>query len=218
MIWKGSGMETTVSDARDGTFYDRETPANTWQENLLQSARKIGVITPTSQDGRWFWRHDTPATRKEIFALLDTFQTIKDAGKQMPYLTFSGEAQYTPGKTQLLSTDPALIREIKAKNFSTVISLLKPTPLQTRREGSALFVLQETPDRWGDATFSSIAVLRGMIIQQYSTYNPYSEAISAMLQRFHLGSEAEFYALPYGLLWEQTRDYVELYFMDLLGR
>lgn len=35
-----------------------------------------------------------------------------------------------------------------------------------------------------------------------------------MLQRFNLKSESDFYALPYGALWEQTRDFVERYFMD----
>lgn len=63
-----------------------------------------------------------------------------------------------------------------------------------------------------------MALLGDKIIQQYSSYNPYDEAIKAMLKRFNLSSEAEFYALPYGLLWEQTRDFVETYFIDLLSR
>lgn len=35
-----------------------------------------------------------------------------------------------------------------------------------------------------------------------------------MLKRFNLKSETDFYALPYGVIWEQTRDFVERYFME----
>jgi hypothetical protein len=54
----------------------------------------------------------------------------------------------------------------------------------------------------------------GKVIQQYSSYNPYDSAIKAMLKRFNLASEADFYNLPYGLLWEQTHNFVESYFID----
>ena len=48
LLWKSAGMTTDTSDTRDGTFYDTAgTPANTWQENLLQSARLAGIIAPT---------------------------------------------------------------------------------------------------------------------------------------------------------------------------
>lgn len=38
-----------------------------------------------------------------------------------------------------------------------------------------------------------------------------------MLKKYNLASEADFYNLSYGLLWEQTHDYVESYFIDLLS-
>lgn len=218
MIWKGAGMDISVSDETDGTFYDANgTQAVEWQENLLQSARKMGIISPTQSGDKWLWKHNTPATRKEVFAIIATFQTLKNAGKQIPYLTFSGEVQYTPGKTKLISSNPEIIKEIEARNFDTVIGLLKPAPLQTRVEGSVLYVLEKSPDRWGLVSFSSVTTLAGKVIQQYSAYNPYNEAIKAMLKKYNLASESDFYAIPYGLLWEDTRNYVESYFIDLLS-
>ena len=63
-------------------------------------------------------------------------------------------------------------------------------------------------------TYSSISTLFGKVFQQYSPYNPYEKAVSAMLKRFQIASERDFYALPYGELWENTRDYIEQYFID----
>jgi hypothetical protein len=223
MIWKGAGMDITdyAGNEAVGSFVDYRTnpsvTANQWQENLLQTARKMGVITPKSVGPTWDWRHNAPATRKEVFAIIATFQTLKNAGKQIPYLTFSGEVQYTPGKTKLISSDPEIIKQIEARNFDNVIGLLKPTPLQTRVEGSVLYILEKSPDRWGFVSFSSVTALTGKVIQQYSSYNPYNEAIKAMLKKYNLASEADFYAVPYGLLWEETRNYVESYFIDLLS-
>jgi hypothetical protein len=219
MIWKGAGMDISPSEEGDGTFYDANNKvAVEWQENLLQTARKMGIISPAKDGDKWLWKHNTPATRKEVFAIIATFQTLKNAGKQIPYLTFSGEVQYNPGKTKLISTDPILVQKMKEKDFDSVRELLSPATIQTRGEWSVLYTLEKVPERWGYVQFSSVALLGDKIIQQYSTYNPYSEAIKSMLKRFNLSSEAEFYALPYGLLWEQTRDYVEKYFIDLLFR
>lgn len=215
MIWKGAGMDIDTSDDADGTFYDANgTIAVDWQENLLQSARKMGVISPTKNDDKWLWKHNTPATRKEVFAIIATFQALKDAGKKIPYLTFSGEVQYTPAKTKVITADPTLVGEAQDRNFDNIIPLLSPEPLQTRIDGSVIYVLEKSPDRWGSVSYSSVTALMGKVIQQYSSYNPYDAAIRAMLKKFNLKSEADFYALPYGLLWEQTHDFVESYFID----
>ena len=74
--------------------------------------------------------------------------------------------------------------------------------------------MQSSPDLWGHVTYSSITTLFGKVFQQYSSYNPYEKAMAAMLKRFNLASEVEFYALPYGDLWERTRDYIEQYYID----
>lgn len=74
--------------------------------------------------------------------------------------------------------------------------------------------MQSSPDLWGHVTYSSITTLFGKVFQQYSPYNPYEKAMTAMLKRFNLASEVEFYALPYGDLWERTRDYIEQYYID----
>lgn len=126
MIWKGAGMDIKPSTTEDGTFYDANgVAAVEWQENLLQTARKDSIITPSiGNEEKLLWKHNTPATRKEVFAIISTLLTIKNAGKQIPYLTFSGEAQYTPGKTKILSSDPAIVKDIKEKNFDTTIALL----------------------------------------------------------------------------------------------
>jgi len=216
MVWKGAGMDTDISDSSDGTFYDANgTAAVDWQENLLQSARKAGIISPTpGTDGKLLWKHNTPATRKEVFAVISSLLTLKNAGKQIPYLTFSGEVQYIPGKTKILSSDSAIVKDIQNRNFDSATALLGPQTLQTRIDGSVLYVLEKSPDRWGYVTFSSVTALMGKVIQQYSSYNPYDDAIRTMLQRFNLKSEADFYNLPYGLLWEQTHDFVESFFID----
>lgn len=54
MIWKGAGMDITDYTGNEavGSFVDYRTnpavTANQWQENLLQTARKMGIITPKS--------------------------------------------------------------------------------------------------------------------------------------------------------------------------
>lgn len=216
MIWKGAGLDISTSTGDDGTFFDANgTAAVDWQENLLQSARAAGIITPTVSGDKLLWKHNTPATRKEVFAIISTLLTLKNAGKQIPYLSFaSGEVQYTPGKTKILTSSSVVIKDMQEKNFDSVISLLGPNTLQTRIEGSVVYVLEKSPDRWGNVMYSSVATLSGKVIQQYSLYNPYDNAIRAMLKKFNLKSEADFYALPYGLLWEQTHDFVESYFID----
>lgn len=126
MIWKGAGMDIKPSTTEDGTFYDANgVAAVEWQENLLQSARKDSIITPSiGNEGKLLWKHNTSATRKEVFAIISTLLTLKNAGKQIPYLTFSGEVQYTPGKTKILSSDVAIVKDIKEKNFDSTIALL----------------------------------------------------------------------------------------------
>lgn len=215
MIWKGAGLDINVSTEGDGTFYDAsDTAAVEWQENLLQSARAAGIITPTVSADKLLWKHNTPATRKEVFSIISTLLSLKNAGKEIPYLTFSGEVQYTPAKIKIVTSDSVLVKEAQNKNFDNIISLLKPEPLQTRIEGNVLYVLEKSPDRWGSVAYSSITALMGKVIQQYSSYNPYDSAIKAMLKKFNLKSEADFYALPYGLVWEEAHDFVESYFID----
>ena len=63
-------------------------------------------------------------------------------------------------------------------------------------------------------TYSSVSTFLGKVIQKYSSYNPYNNAMQAMLKQFNIASEKDFYALPYGPLWEQTRDVIEAYFVD----
>ncbi len=77
-----------------------------------------------------------------------------------------------------------------------------------------MYVLEKSPDRWGSVKYSSITAIMGKVVQQYSTYNPYDRAVRAMLKQYNLASESDFYNLPYGLLWEQTRNFIETYFVD----
>lgn len=219
LAWKGSGMDIEVHDDEDGTFYDASgKAAEKWQENLLQTALEAGVITATQDASGGFvkllWNHNSPATRKEVFAIIATLQTLKNASSQTLYLNFSGEVQYKPTKTQIISSDSAMIVNLETKNFSAVVDALSPKPTQYRTEGNTLFIMQNSPDLWGHVTYSSITTLFGKVFQQYSPYNPYDKAIAAMLRRFNLASEVDFYALPYGDLWERTRDYIEQYYID----
>jgi hypothetical protein len=219
LAWKGSGMSIESHDDEDGTFYDSsDKPAEKWQENLLQTALESGVIT-VEQDAstgilKLLWKHNDVATRKQVFAIIATLQTIKKASEQTMYLNFSGEVQYKPTKTQVISSDATLIKNIQEKDFSAVVAALTPAPTQYRTEGNTLFVMQSSPDLWGHVTYSSVTTLFGKVFQQYSPYNPYEKAMAAMLKRFNLASEVDFYALPYGDLWEKTRDYIEQYYID----
>lgn len=219
LAWKGSGMTIESHDDEDGTFYDANGKmAEKWQENLLQTAFTAGVITVDQDTSSGFikllWKHNSPATRKEVFAIMATLQTLKNVSAQTLYLNFSGEVQYIPAKTQVLSTDAAMVDNLQKRNFDAVLNLLSPTPTQYRTEGNTLFVMQSSPDLWGHVTYSSISALFGKVFQQYSPYNPYEKAMAAMLKRFNLASEVDFYALPYGDLWEKTRDYIEQYYSD----
>ncbi len=219
IAWKGSGMSIDTHEDEDGTFYDSsDKPSEAWQENLLQTAFEAGVITPTRDTSSGIlklrWKHNDAATRKEVFAIFATLLTIKKASDQTLYLNFSGEVQYKPTKTQILSTDRTMIDNLETKNFTDVVAALSPAVVQYRTEGNTLFVMQNSPDLWGHVTYSSITALFGKVFQQYSPYNPYDKAIAAMLKRFNLASEVDFYALPYGELWEKTRDYIEQYYAD----
>ena len=122
LAWKGSGMDIAEHADEDGTFYDASNKiAEKWQENLLQTALEAGVITATRDASGGFvkllWNHNSPATRKEVFAIIATLQVLKNAGNQTLYLNFSGEVQYKPTKTQVLSTDAAMIANLESKNF-----------------------------------------------------------------------------------------------------
>lgn len=219
LAWKGSEMSIDNHEDEDGTFYDSsDKPSEKWQENLLQTAFEAGVITPTQDASSGIlklrWKHNDAATRKEVFAIFATLLTIKKASEQTLYLNFSGEVQYKPTKTQILSTDKTMIDNLQTKNFTDVVAALSPAVAQYRTEGNTLFVMQSSPDLWGHVTYSSITTLFGKVFQQYSPYNPYDKAIAAMLKRFNLASEVDFYALPYGELWEKTRDYIEQYYAD----
>lgn len=219
IAWKGSGMSIDTHEDEDGTFYDSsDKPSEAWQENLLQTAFEAGVITPTRDTSSGIlklrWKHNDAAKRKEVFAIFATLLTIKKASDQTLYLNFSGEVQYKPTKTQILSTDRTMIDNLETKNFTDVVAALSPAVVQYRTEGNTLFVMQNSPDLWGHVTYSSITALFGKVFQQYSPYNPYDKAIAAMLKRFNLASEVDFYALPYGELWEKTRDYIEQYYAD----
>lgn len=219
LAWKGSGMSIESHDDEDGTFYDSsDKPAEKWQENLLQTALESGVITITQDASsgilKLLWKHNDAATRKEVFAIMATLQTIKKASEQTLYLNFSGEVQYKPTKTQIIASDKTMVDNIQKKNFSAVADALSPAPTQYRTEGNTLFVMQSSPDLWGHVTYSSVTTLFGKVFQQYSPYNPYEKAMTAMLKRFNLASEIDFYALPYGDLWERTRDYIEQYYID----
>lgn len=115
-------MDIEVHDDEDGTFYDASgKAAEKWQENLLQTALNAGVITATQDASGGFvkllWNHNNPATRKEVFAIMATLQTLKNAGNQTLYLNFSGEVQYRPTKTQILPSDAALVANLESKNF-----------------------------------------------------------------------------------------------------
>ncbi len=219
LAWKWSGMDIEVHEDEDGTFYDASgKTAEKWQENLLQTALEAGVITATRDASGGFvkllWNHNSPATRKEVFAIIATLQVLKNVGNQTLYLNFSGEVQYKPNKTQVLSSDSTMVANLESKNFWAVVAALSPVPAQYRTEWNTLFVMQTSPDLWGHVTYSSISTLFGKVFQQYSSYNPYDKAIAAMLRRFNLASEVDFYALPYGDLWERTRDYIEQYYAD----
>lgn len=218
IVWKAADMDITAGTG-DVTFFDAAgQPAAEWQENLLHSALDAGVITVaqsgTSAAPQLLWKHNNLASRKEVFAIISTLLSLKNAGDQVPYLTFSGEAQYTPGVTKIISTDLSMIKNLQDKNFDQAVMALNPTPIDYRSEGNTLFVMQKSPEKWGAVKYSSISTVLGKVIQKYSSYNPYENAIRAMLQRFNLKSEADFYALPYGVIWEQTRDFVERYFME----
>lgn len=139
LAWKGSGMSIENHDDEDGTFYDsNDKPAEKWQENLLQTALESGVIS-VEQDAstgvlKLLWKHNDVATRKQVFAIIATLQTIKKASEQTMYLNFSGEVQYKPNKTQIISSDAELVKNIQEKNFSAVVSALSPAPTQYRTE------------------------------------------------------------------------------------
>ncbi|MCB9807272.1 hypothetical protein H6768_05340 [Candidatus Peribacteria bacterium] len=105
------------------------------------------------------WKHNSPATRREVFAIIATLQTLKSVNAQTLYLNFSGEVQYIPTKTQVLSTDATMVSNLQKKNFDAVLSMLSPTPTQYRTEGNTLFVMQSSPDLWGHVTYSSITAL-----------------------------------------------------------
>lgn len=115
-------MDIEVHEDEDGTFYDAGgKTAEKWQENLLQTALNAGVITATQDASGGFvkllWNHNNPATRKEVFAIMATLQTLKNVGNQTLYLNFSGEVQYKPTKTQILTSDAALVANLESKNF-----------------------------------------------------------------------------------------------------
>lgn len=212
-------MSIDEHPASEGSFFGSDgKPAEKWQENLLQTALASGVITPSRDTSsgvlKLLWKHNDPATRKEVFAIMETLQTIKKASEQTLYLNFSGEVQYKPTRMQIIESDEEMIQNLQSKNFPAVVAALSPTPVQYRTEGNTLFVMQNSPDLWGHVTYSSITTLFGKVFQQYSPYNPYEKAMAAMLQRFRLASEVDFYALPYGDLWEKTRDYIEQYYAD----
>ncbi len=218
IIWKAANMDIP-SVAYDVNFYDAAGQvAAPWQEQLLHAALDAGVITVsqsgTSSTPSLLWKHNNLATRKEVFAIINTLLSLKNAGDQIPYLTFSGEVYYTPGATKIISTDLSLIKNLQDKKFDAVAASLNPAPIDYRSEGNTLFVMQKSGEVWGAVKYSSISTVLGKVIQKYSSYNPYENAIRAMLQRFNIKSEANFYALPYGTLWEQTHDFVERYFMD----
>jgi len=146
-------MKIENHEDEDGTFYDSKGKiAEKWQENLLQTALNAGVITVDQDSSGGFikllWKHNSPATRKEVFAIIATLQSLKNVSAQTLYLNFSGEVQYVPKKTQVLSTDPAMVKNLQEKNFTAVLSMLSPAPSQYRTEGSTLFVMQSSPDLW----------------------------------------------------------------------
>ncbi len=152
IIWKAANMDI-VSGSHDATFYDTNgQPAADWQENLLHSALDAGVITVTqsgtSSAPQLLWKHNNLATRKEVFAIISTLLSLKNAGDQVPYLTFSGEVQYTPGATKIISTDLSLIKNLQDKNFDQVAASLNPAPIDYRSEGNTLFVMQKSGEVW----------------------------------------------------------------------
>lgn len=212
-------MNIEAHEDEDGTFYTADgKAAEKWQENLLQTALDAGIITARQDISGGFlkllWNHNDPATRQEVFAIMATLLTLKNTSAQTLYLNFSGEGLSQPTKTHIISTDSTMIANLENKNFSAVIDALSPRPTHYRTEGSTLFVMQNSPDLWGHITYSSITTRYGRVFQQYSPYNPYDKAITAMLRRFNLASEVDFYAMPYGDLWEKTRDYIEQYYID----
>ena len=73
---------------------------------------------------------------------------MKKVGEQTLFLNFSGEVQYKPNKTQILTNDPTLIKNLLEKNFSAVVEKLNPAPVEYRTEGNTLFVMQYSPDLW----------------------------------------------------------------------
>ena len=153
LLWKSAGMITDTASSDEGTFYDTAgNPANTWQENLLQSARIAGIISPTETGTgatkKLLWCHNDSATRKEVFAMISVLQTLKQANDQMPYLVFSGEVQYKPGTTHIMSTDPTLITNLQNKDFDKAVAAMTPVPVEYRTEGNTLFIMQKYPDKW----------------------------------------------------------------------
>jgi hypothetical protein len=87
-------MNIDIHEDEDGTFYDsKNTAAEKWQENLLQTALEAGVITATQDASGGFlkllWNHNSPATRKEVFAIMATLQTLRSVNSQTLYLNFS---------------------------------------------------------------------------------------------------------------------------------
>lgn len=132
-------MDIEVHENKAGTFYGSNGKvAEVWQENLLQTALAAGVITASQDSSSGFlkllWNHNSSATRKEVFAIMATLQTLKNVGSQTLYLNFSGEVQYKPTKTQVLSTDATLVTQLENKNFGAVVAALSPTPSQYRTE------------------------------------------------------------------------------------
>lgn len=138
IIWKAANMDITPS-TNGAAFYDAAGElAAQWQENLLQSAMSAGIITAaqggTSTSPQLLWKHNDLARRKEVFAIIGTLLSLRNAGEQIPYLTFSGEVTYTPGVTKIISTDSALIKNLQDKNFDQAILALNPAPIDYRSE------------------------------------------------------------------------------------
>lgn len=221
LLWKWLNWSIDTNHQENTLFYDTKgKSAEKWQENLLQSARKSGIILTNEKavSDKYLWKHNDSITRKEVFALLETLRTMDTAIKQTLYLNFSGEAQFVPKKIHIISDDPKKISDIKAKKYDEVIQALSPVPHDFRTEWETIFVIQHAPDFWWQVYYSSITTLFGKVYQIFSSYNPYEKAMSAMLKEFNLASEKEFYALPYGEKWEKTRDFIENFYIQELQK
>lgn len=218
LAWKWSGLRIE-SGLGNGIFVDaKNVPALPWQENLLQTALQSAIISAesvTKEDVvQYLWKHNDPASRKEVFKLFSTLLMVKQMRDQTLFLNFSGEVQYRPDKIRIISEDSDLVDMIQKKDFSTILAAISPSPLEYRTEWSTLFIMGNKAGQWWKFSYSSISTLMGKVIQLYSPYDPYEKALSQMLARFNLKTEDDFYALPYGELYEKTRDFIEQFVSD----